>query len=229
MKKLKCVFIDMVEDRERRIEGEEELPPYSTFQEYPFSQYIDSRVKEAFGWSTDLLKQSRSSSFDVSIHIISFSYLEKYGIAQHFYSPHGPKYDDKYSYLHGMNLLTFEGYNRVHLLYSIKRLILIFQEQRITSSLTRVRRGFTPKAIPFSVPVDNPRIGILTPTSNLETIWGLQLAELAENVRISDNILNLVPDIPPEDFVDFSLSRSYQYSVEDYIPILNSMLDVIST
>lgn len=228
MKKLKCVFIDMVEDREKRIEGEEELSPYSTFQEYPFSQYIESRVKEAFGWSTDLLKRSQSGSLDVSIHIISLSYLQKYGIAQHFYSPHGPKYDDKYSYLHGMNLLTFEGYNRVHLIYSIKRLVQIFQEKRITSSLTRVRRSPTPTKTPFSVPVDYPRIGILTPTSNLDTIWGLQLKEVAENIRVSDNILNLVPDIPLESFVDFSLSRSYQHSVDDYIPILNSILDVIS-
>lgn len=229
MKKLKCVFIDMVEDRERRIEGEEELPPYSTFQEYSFSQYIESRVKEAFGWSTDLLKRSQSGAFDLNIHIISLGYLQKYGVAQHFYSPHGPKYDDKYSYLHGMNLLAFEGYNRVHLIYSIKRLIQIFQEKRITSSLTRARRGYTPKKTPFRVPVDYPRIGILTPKINLDTIWGLQLKELAENIRISDNILNLVPDIPPEDFVDFSLSRSYQYSVDDYIPILNSILPVIST
>ncbi|MFW9904518.1 MAG: hypothetical protein ACFFFH_09320 [Candidatus Thorarchaeota archaeon] len=228
MKKLKCVFIDIVEDRERRREGEEELPPYSTFQEYPFSQYIESRVKEAFGWSTELLKRSQSGSFSINIHIISLSYLLKYGIAQHFYSPHGPKYDDKYSYLHGMNLFTFEGYNRVHLIYSIKRLTQIFQEKRITSSLTRGRRGSTLNKTTFSVPVDFPRIGILTPTTNLDTIWGLQLKELAENIRISDNILDLVPDIPPDGFVDFSLSRSYQYDVDDYLPILKSILEVIS-
>jgi hypothetical protein len=127
-----------------------------------------------------------------------------------------------------MNLLTFEGYNRVHLIYSIKRLTQIIQEKRITSSLTRQRRGASPKKITFSVPVDYPRIGILTPTANLDTIWGLQLEEIAENIRISDNILNLVPEISPDGFVDFSLSRSYQYSVDDYIPILNSILDVIS-
>ncbi|UCG02910.1 MAG: hypothetical protein JSW11_02760 [Candidatus Heimdallarchaeota archaeon] len=227
MKKLKCVFIDAVDDRERRIEGEgEPLPPYSTFYGYYFNQYIESRVKEAFGWSTDLLKTSQIGGFDVSIHIITLSYLQRFGVAQHFYSPHGPKYDDKYSYLHGMNLLTFEGYNRVHLIYSIKRLNRIFQEKRITS-LTKKRRKSSTKETPFLVPVDYPRIGILTPKSNLKASWILQLKELSENIKISDNILDLVPDIHPDDFVDYSLSRSYKYTLDDYIPTLNSILETI--
>lgn len=228
MKKLKCVFIDMVDDREKRLEEEEEsLPPYSTFQEYPFNQYIESRVSELFGWSTDLLKSSQIVEFDISIHIITLSYLQRYGVAQHFYSPHGPKFDDKYSYLHGMNLLTFEGYNRVHLIHSIKRLSQIFQEKRITSSSIRKRHRPFHRETPFIVPVDCPRVGILTPSTNLHTTWVLQLKEIAENIEISDNILNLVPDVDPDSFVDYSLSRSYQHTLDDYIQPLKSILDVI--
>ena len=85
MKKLKCVFIDIIEDRERRVEGEEDLPPYSTFQEYAFDQYIESRVMEAFGWSTDLLKSSENGIFNVSIHVITSRYLKRHGVTQHFY------------------------------------------------------------------------------------------------------------------------------------------------
>ncbi len=228
MNKLKYVFIDMVDDRERRMSGDEErLPLYSTFQGYSFNQRIGSRVKEVFGWAIDFIKATKFGQLEISVHIITLNYLQRYGVAQHFYSPHGPKYDDKYSYLHGMNLLAFEGYNRVHLIYSIKRLSQIFQEQRITSSSTRRRRSPIRKETPFLVPVDCPRIGILTPTTNLHTTWAQQLKELAENIKISDNILNLIPDIHPDSFVDYSLSRSYQYTLNDYIQLLNSILEAI--
>jgi len=96
MKKLKCVFIDLVDDRRRRrtLEEEENLPPYSTFEEYPFNNHIRSRVKEIFGWTTDLMKGTSFGEFEISIHVISLDYLQRHGITQHFYSPHGPKYDD---------------------------------------------------------------------------------------------------------------------------------------
>ena len=141
MKKLKYVFIDMEDDRRRRILEEiEYLLPYSTFQEYPFNKHIDSRVTELFGWTTDLVKDTRFGELEISIHIITLNYLRRHGVAQHFFSPHGPKFDDKYSYLHGMNLLTFEGYNRVHLIYSIKRISHIFQKKLITAK----KKDFVP-------------------------------------------------------------------------------------
>lgn len=228
MKKLKCVFIDMIDDRMRRTVGQEEsLPPYSTFQEYSFDQQIGSRVRELFGWSTNLLKKASVSKFEISLHIITSHYLQKHGVAQHFYSPHGPKFDDKYSYFHGMNLLTIEGYNRVHLIYSIKRITNFFQEKLTTSASIRKRHHTSKRNDSFSVPVDRPRIGILTPTTNLNAAWVKLIEELQENTIVSDNIRSLIPDMHPEDFVDYSLSRNYQYILDDYIPLLTLILEVI--
>ncbi|MHA2248255.1 MAG: hypothetical protein ACXADY_25115 [Candidatus Hodarchaeales archaeon] len=228
MKKLKCVFIDMVDDRRRRtISPEEYLPLYSTFQGYSFNKKIESRVKELFGWTTDLMKDIRLSEFSVSIHVITSNYLRQHGVTQHFYSPHGPKYDDKYSYLHGMNLLAFEGYNRVHLIYTIKRISHIFQEKLITAK-KKLFRSMRENKIKDSyiIPVDQPRIGILTPTANLTTSWAQDLNNIEFNI-ISDDIRNLVPDIPPNNFVDYSLSRSYKYNLDDYNRIFDLILETV--
>ena len=232
MKKLKCVFIDAIDDRRgRKIGQEESLPPYSTFQEYAFNQYIGHRVKEVFGWTTNLLKDTQFGELEISIHVLTLNYLLRYGVAQHFYSPHGSRYDDKYSYLHGMNLLTFEGYNRVHLIYSIKRICHIFQKKMITSTKNRRRRKivYTTKkeeVDPFYlVPVDRPRIGILTPTTNLNSAWVRRIKSHLQGTRVSDDIRDLVPEISLDNFVDFSLSRNYQYELDDYIQSLNSILE----
>ncbi|MFX1517331.1 MAG: hypothetical protein ACFFC6_13590 [Promethearchaeota archaeon] len=228
MKKLKCVFIDMVEDRKKRIEGEEDLPPYSTFQEYPFNQYIKTRVTEVFGWSTDLLKSSQNNTFNISIHVITSRYLEHHGVAQHFYSPHGPKYDDKYSYLHGINLLAFEGYNRSHLIFTIKRINRIFQEKLITAKKKPFRSvKETELKDSYTVPTDHPRVGILTPTLSLKTTWVQDLNNLSESIIISDDLRDLVPDIPPDNFVDFSLSRSYKFILDDYIQVFDQILEIV--
>jgi len=228
MKKLKCVFIDMVEAREMRAEGEEGLPPYSTFQEYVFDQYIESRVMETFGWSTDLVIRSQSGVFDVNIHIITSEYLKLHGVAQHFYSPHGSKYDDKYSYLHGMNLLAFEGYSRSHLNYTIKRISHIIQEKVITAKKKPFRSvKETELKNSYTVPVDHPRVGILTPTLNLKTTWVQDLINISEYIIISDDLRDLVPDIPPDNFVDYSLSRSYKFILEDYIQVFDQILEII--
>ncbi len=228
MKKLKCVFIDIVDDRRRTLGEEENLPLYSTFQEYPFNNHIHSRVKEIFGWSTDLMKDTSFGEFEISIHVITLGYLQRHGITQHFYSPHGPKYDDKYSYLHGMNLLTFEGYNRSHLIYTIKRISHIFQEKLITAKKKRFR-SIKEDEIKDSyiVPVDHPRIGILTPTVNLNTPWVQDLNDLSEFNIISDDIRDLVPDISPDNFVDYSLSRNYKYKLDDYHQIFNLILETV--
>ncbi len=229
MKKLKCVFIDMIDDRRRRTSGQEEiLPPYSTFQEYPFNQHISSRVKEIFGWTTDLMKNIRFGEFEISIHVITLSYLRQHGVTQHFYSPHGPKYDDKYSYLHGMNLLTFEGYNRVHLIFAIKRISHIFQEKLITAkkkSSRSIRKNEIKNS--YIIPVDKPRIGILTPTKNLTTSWVQDLNNISEFNIISDDIRDLIPDTPPDNFVDYSLSRSYKYNLDDYNQIFDQILETV--
>ena len=228
MKKLKCVFIDMVEDREIRVKGEEDLPPYSTFQEYLFDQYIESRVMETFGWSTDIVKSSQSGVFDVSIHIVTSKYLKLHGVAQHFYSPHGPKYDDKYSYLHGMNLLTFEGYSRSHLIYTIKRINHIIQEKLITAKKKPFRSVKGNELInSYTVPVDHPRVGILTPTLNLKTKWVQDLNNISEYIIISSDLRDLVPDIPPDNFVDYSLSRSYKFILDDYVQVFDQILEIV--
>ncbi|MFX1284038.1 MAG: hypothetical protein ACFFB5_10305 [Promethearchaeota archaeon] len=229
MKKLKCVFIDMVDDRRRRTLGEEEnLPPYSTFQEYPFNSHISSRVKEIFGWTTDLMKDTSFGEYEISIHVITLDYLQRHGITQHFYSPHGPKYDDKYSYLHGMNLLTLEGYNRSHLIYSIKRIRHIFQKKLITAK-TKKSRSIKVNDLrnSYVVPVDRPRVGILTPRINLHTSWVQDLNNLSEFNIISSDIRDLVPDISPDNFVDYSLSRSYKYNLDDYNQIFDQILETI--
>jgi hypothetical protein len=228
MKKLKCVFIDMIDDRMSRVVGQEELlPPYSTFQEYSFDQKIGSRVRELFGWATDLENQKSVSGFEVSLHIITSHFLQKHGVAQHFYSPHGPKFDDKYSYLHGMNLLMIEGYNRVHLIYTIRRISKFFQEKLLTSDSKKKRYSY-PKGIDsFLVPVDRPRLGILTPTSNLNAALVKRIEKFREEVVISDDIQILTSNIHPDDFIDYSLSRNYQYILDDYVPLLNSILEVI--
>jgi hypothetical protein len=235
VKKLKCVFIDFVDDRKKRTkEQEEEDTQYSTFQDYLFNQQINSRVSQLFGWTTTLIKALNDSyKLKICIHIITLNYLRKYGVTQHFYSPHGPNYDDKYSYLHGMNILTFEGYNRVQLIFSIKRICRIFQSKQVPStSIKRFgRRNLSRKTsflnLKSKVPVDQPRIGILIPTRKLNETWAKQIKDCKQNVTISDDIRDLIPDIDPDDFIDYSLSRNYQYTLKNYIPLLNSILEVV--
>lgn len=235
MKKLKCVFIDIVDDRRRRTKGQEEgISYYSTFQEYLFNQHITSRVSQLFGWTTSLMKVSDyGNEIKICIHVITLNYLRNHGVSQHFYSPHGPDYDDKYSYLHGMNLLAFEGYNRVHLIYSIKRISTVFQTKRITDAINKkrlVRRKKRKRTNSFElvteVPVDQPRIGILTPITNLNKPWVRRIKKYKENIIISDDIRNLVPEVDPDNFIDYSLSRNYKFILDDYIYPLNSILEV---
>lgn len=225
-----------MEDRKRRTKGqEEEISYYSTFQEYLFNQHISSMVSQLFGWTTSLMKVSQyGDEIKICIHVITLNYLRKYGVSQHFYSPHGPDYDDKYSYLHGMNLLTFEGHDRVHLIYSIKRISTVFQTKRITDAVNKRRpapRKIRKSANSFElipeVPVDQPRIGILTPTANLNKFWVKKLKRFNENIIISDDIRDLVPELDPENFIDYSLSRNYKFILDDYICLLNSILDVV--
>ena len=232
MKKLKCVFIDIVGDRRRKTIGfEENISFHSTFMEYPFNREIGSCVDQLFGWTTDLTKTMNNTEVEISVHIITLDYLRRHGVTQHFYSPHGPKFDDKYSYLHGANLLTFEGYNRVHLIYSIKKITRIFQSKRIfTSTRLESLDGNRPKrgvSHFFPVPVDRPRIGILTPTINLNSAWVSRLKEKTNLIMVSDDIRDLVPNVDPEDFVDYSLSRNYHYTLDDYIQPLNSILQAV--
>ncbi|MFX0172482.1 MAG: hypothetical protein ACFE9L_11225, partial [Candidatus Hodarchaeota archaeon] len=218
MKKLKCVFIDFVDDRKKRTkEQEEEDSQYSTFQEYLFNQQINSRVSQLFGWTTTLIKALNNSyKLKICVHIITLNYLRKNGVTQHFYSPHGPDYDDKYSYLHGMNILTFEGYNRVQLIFSIKRICRIFQNKQISSTSIKrfgyrnLSRKISTLNLKSKVPVDQPRIGILIPTRKLNETWAKQIKDYKQNVTISDDIRDLIPDIDPDDFIDYSLSRNYQ-------------------
>ncbi len=232
MKKLKCVFIDMVDDRWRRtLDNEENIPTHTTFMEYPFNREIGSRVNQLFGWTTDLLTIMNDVEVEISVHIITIDYLRRHGVTQHFYSPHGPKFDDKYSYLHGANLLTFEGYNRVHLIYSIKRITRIIESKRIiTSTRLESMDGHRPKRGVnkfFPVPVDRPRIGILTPTRNLNSAWVTRLKEKSNFIMVSDDIRDLIPDVHPDAFVDYSLSRNYHYTLDDYILPLNSLLKAV--
>ena len=223
----------MVDDRRRRYFSlEDTISPHSTFNEYQFNREIGSRVSQLFGWTTDLLKIMNSIEVEISVHIITLDYLRRHGVSQHFYSPHGPKFDDKYSYLHGANLLTFEGYNRVHLIYSIKRITQIFQSKWVgLTNMTRLKsldeRRLRREVNTFPVPVDRPRIGILTPTANLKSAWVNRLKEKKKDIKISDDIRNLIPDIDPENFVDYSLSRNYNYILENYIEPLNSILETV--
>jgi hypothetical protein len=187
-------------------------------------------VKELFGWTTDLVKNvNQKEDIEICIHIITLNYLRHNGISQHFYSPHGPEYDDKYSYLHGMNLLTFEGYSRAHLINSIDRIKTIFQTKHVGNMVEkkpyyRLRsRKNKMKSLEMKVPVDRPRIGILIPQKTLIRKWVKELRGKFKNLTISDDIRNLLPDIEPESFVDYSLSRSYQYTLENYIPLLESI------
>jgi len=127
-----------------------------------------------------------------------------------------------------MNLLTFEGYNRSHLIYSIKRISHIFQEKLITAKKKRfpsIKKEDIKDS--YIVPVDCPRIGILTPTVNLNTPWVQDLNDLSEFTIISDDIRDLVPDIFPDNFVDYSLSRNYKYKLDDYHHIFNLILETI--
>ncbi|MFX0050327.1 MAG: hypothetical protein ACFFAJ_08880 [Candidatus Hodarchaeota archaeon] len=235
MKKLKCVFIDFVDDRKRRIKQQEEgNSPYSTFQEYLFNQQINSRVSQLFGWTTTLIKELNDSyKLKICIHIITLDFLRRHGVTQHFYSPHGPDYDDKFSYLHGMNILTFEGYNRVQLIFSIKRICRIFQSKQIPSAsmkrLTRrnLRRKTSNFDLKSKVPVDHPRIGILIPNKKLNEPWAKRMKDYKQNVTISNDIRDLIPYIDPDDFIDYSLSRNYQYTLDDYIHLLNSILEIL--
>jgi len=221
----------MTEDRLRRTREEEvEDSYYSTFNLYQFNNLISSRVRQLFGWSTDISKTTSLGFFEMSIHIVFFNYLLKYGIAQHFYSRHGPEFDDKYSYLHGMNLLSFEGYTRAHTIYTIKRIMNISEQTE--RPLYKVKKKYKSRAQVLHekriiVPVDQPRIGILTPSKNLNTAWVTRLRSFREDVQISDDIRDLVANLSQDDFVDYSLSRNYTYNLEDYIHILNLILQEI--
>lgn len=220
----------MIHDQRRRaIETDDENSYYSTFNIYQFNNIISSRVRQLFGWSTDISKTTSLGYFEMSIHIIFFNYLLRHGVAQHFYSHHGPEYDDKYSYLHGMNLLSFEGYSRAFTIHTIKRIINIIKhaESIYTTQKKYKTRERLLEAKRVIVPVDKPRVGILTPSRNLNDEWVIRLRALREDVQISDDIRDLVANLSPDDFVDYSLSRSYKYILEDYVDILDLILQEI--
>ncbi len=219
----------MIDDRRgRNNETNDEDSYYSTFILYQFNNIISSRVRQLFGWSTDISKTTSLGFFEISLHIIYFNYLLKHGVSQHFYSPHGPDYDDKYSYLHGMNLLSFEGYSRSFTIHSIKRIISIIKHTESSYGTQKKysarKRLLNKKSL--IVPVDKPRVGILTPSQNLNDDWVNRLRNLREEVQISDDIREFA-NLSPDDFVDYSLSRSYNYTLEDYIDLLELILQEI--
>ncbi|MFW9779969.1 MAG: hypothetical protein ACFFE8_14025 [Candidatus Heimdallarchaeota archaeon] len=163
---------------------------------------------------------------EVSLQIIFEDYLREHGVTQHFYSPHGPNFDDKYSYLHGVNLLMFEGRSRAHTIYVIRKLMEIIVTQK-TSGTRKDRRARLLDQKEYSVPVDQPRLGILTPSPNLDSDWVSRVRSEKESVTISDDLRTLLPDIAQTNFVEYSLSRNYAYSLIDYIPCFQQVLNLI--
>jgi hypothetical protein len=79
----------------------------------------------------------------------------------------------------------------------------------------------------YTVPVDKPRLGVLTPSSALEADWVYRIRSLGDIIQVSDNIQTLVPNILPDEFVEYSLSRNYAYSLIDYLFCLQQVLDLI--
>ncbi|MFW9854703.1 MAG: hypothetical protein ACFFFG_06565 [Candidatus Thorarchaeota archaeon] len=163
---------------------------------------------------------------EVSLQIIFEDYLREHGVTQHFYSPHGPNFDDKYSYLHGANLLMFEGRSRAHAIYIIRKLMEIIASQK-TAGTRRDKRARLLDQKEYKVPVDQPRLGILTPSRNLDSDWVGRLSIMKESVTISDDIRTLIPNISKAKFVEYSLSRNYASSLIDYIPCFQQVLDLI--
>lgn len=212
--KLKCVFIDRYH------------PRFQTFSEYNFDAVIKTRFHELFGWSTILRISLQSTLYEMTLHIISEDYLLEHGVTQHFYSRHGPSYDDKYSYLHGLNLLTFEGRSRTHTIYVIRRIMEIISTQK-TVGTRRDKRASILDQKSYTIPVDTPRLGILTHADTLEAEWVYRVSSLGDSIRVSDDIRTLIPDISPTDFIEYSLSRNYTYSLIDYIPCFQQVLEII--
>ena len=109
-KKLKICFVDFTEYRSQRY-PEMWKTPYSTFYGYDFDTDIQTKVSQLYGWSTDIEQLINSHSIELHIHIITDNFLLKKGVVQKFSSKHGPRYDDMYCYLEGMNVLAVEGVN----------------------------------------------------------------------------------------------------------------------
>jgi hypothetical protein len=200
----------MLDERVKRARTEDDVAPYSTFRGYHFEKKITFREQQLFGWTTLLEKKIKGTSSGIvrlNIHVVTYDFLRKKGVLQRFYSPHGRDYDDDYSYLQGMNLLAFEGFTRKQTRLSIKRLIRIIEQS--------------------SVLVDTPRIGLLVPSKAIDTSWVKRLTSNLENIHISDDVTNLIPNITPYDFVDFSLSHGYEYHLGSYVDLLKSILKVL--
>ncbi|MFX0088101.1 MAG: hypothetical protein ACFFAU_20780 [Candidatus Hodarchaeota archaeon] len=204
MQKVKLVFIDFQREHQKLV-----LDPFSTFIGYKFDKQITSRVLQHFGWTTDLVDPSIIPEYEISVHVIFFDYLRKYGITQLFISRHGREFDDIYSYIEGMSLLAFEGYTRAHTVYIIKSILKIIQ-----NSMT-------------DVPVDKPRIGILIPTHNQDKKWIKRIKAQEDVVGISDDIRLFFKSISPYHFIDYSLSRNYHYTLKEYIRPLKEVVKLI--
>lgn len=226
IKKIKCIHIEMNPDPENI---------FSTFEDFKFNKLIKSKIEQLYGWSTDIPIRTPMGSFEICLHILTYAYIKRHGVQQHFISKHGSEYDDVYSYFQGLNLLVFTTFTRHQLLQDSQKIKAVFRENKISPDLKfkqrLVRNPRIQKIAPIAVPVDTPRVGIMVPTSLLKTDWvfGLQdlRLKLKTEISVTDKIEKLIPTTPFNAFIDYNLSRNYQSVLKDYIPLLTSLEAVL--
>ncbi len=205
-KKLKICFIDMEHTQMGKDDSTMWFTPHSTFYGYDFDKDIETRVKERFGWSTDLEKLINSHSVELTIHIISYNFLQKQGIVEKFHSKHGREFDDYYSYLECMNVLAVKGNSEKQLKETAKNLIKLVEKKT---------------SVPIAV--DIPRVVLLVPEIIHSSYWISSLKQ-QPHFSICSDIRDFIHDFEYDDFIDLSLSRGYKYQLKDYLKLFNLIL-----
>ncbi len=207
--------------------------PFSTFEDFNFNRFIKSRIEQIYGWSTDIPLRTPLGSFELCLHVLTYSYVKKHGVQQHFISKHGSEYDDIYSYFQGTNILIFTAFTRNQLLQDSQAVKALFRENKISPDLKFKQRLFRDSRVhkisSIAVPVDVPRIGIIIPSTLLRIDWvyGLQDLGLLSEIIITDKLEKLIPSTPFNAFIDYNLSRNYQSELKDYIPLLRTLEDAL--
>jgi hypothetical protein len=206
-KKLKICFIDMKHTQMGKDDSDMWFTPYSTFFGYDFDKDIKSRITQRFGWSTDLEKLINWHSVELTIHIISYNFLQKQGIVEKYHSQHGKEFDDYYSYLECMNVLAIQGRTEEQLRESVEKVVKLIEKKT---------------SIPIAV--DIPRIVLLIPEEVHSSHWISQLKQ-QPHFSICSDIRDFIYDFDYNDFIDLSLSRGYKYYLKDYLKLFTAILE----
>lgn len=167
---------------------------------------IKYKSREQFGMMTHFTRTDDHQT-DFSLHVISRRFLIKYGAEQKFRSPHGRNFDDNYSYLEGMNFLTIKAFTVVHFYIAINFLQRKFKNSKI--------------------PIDRPKLGVIVPEWKKNDSWIQYLQVLNQQIDVSTNLSSLFYSKTNDNFIDYSLSRGYKYTLSDYSSFLEQLIRIL--